>query len=104
MRPIDANKLKQGLETLCKDERVSMSAVAYFAIIGFIDQLPTIEAEPTADTGRLCARIVASNWTINVPSLNFDGKCSNCCTPVFGTDRYCRECGAKLVEGDSDGQ
>lgn len=46
VRIIDANKLKQGFEVLCKDERVSMSAVTYFAIVEFIDALPTIEVEP----------------------------------------------------------
>ena len=46
MRPIDADKLKQGLEVLCKDERVDILAVTYFTIVAFIDNMPTIEAEP----------------------------------------------------------
>lgn len=48
VRLIDANKLKQVLEVLCKDERnpLNITAIAYFALCELVDTMPTIEAEP----------------------------------------------------------
>lgn len=45
MRLVDADELKRGIEALCKDERASISAATYFALMAFINKMPTIEAE-----------------------------------------------------------
>lgn len=52
MRPIDADTLKRGIEILCKDKRARISAATYFALVAFINKMPTIEAEPVKH-GRL---------------------------------------------------
>ena len=71
VRLINANKLKQGLEVLCKDERVDILAVTYFTIVAFIDEMPTIEAEP--DNGWINVKDRLPEYDKTVLVVNEDG-------------------------------
>lgn len=86
VRLIDANKLKQVLEVLCKDERVNISAVTYFTIVELIDNMPTIEAEP----------VKHGRWEINCDG--YYPYCSNCKNEPQGREMTlcCPNCGARM--------
>lgn len=97
VRLIDANKFKQGIEVICKDEKARISAVTYFAIVGFIDKLPTIEIEP----------VKHGRW---IPQGDDLWLCSNCKENIIYSmhksdrtekQRYCCRCGARM-DGDSE--
>lgn len=45
IRLIEANLTKKALKLLCEDERASMTAITYFALMDLIDKMPTIEVE-----------------------------------------------------------
>lgn len=90
MRPIDADALKRGIEVICKDERASISAVTYFALMAFINKAPTIEAEA----------VKRGRWLHNDMILNRQ-KCSECgfYSDDLQSDNYCPNCGAKMDGG-----
>ena len=97
MRPIDADRLLKTIADLdveCADQK--QASIMLNTIRNLFPMI--VNDEPTVDTERPLAKIVPSNWTIKAP-LEFDGKCSNCNSPVFDTDKYCIECGTKLIKG-----
>lgn len=94
MRPIDADTLKRGIEILCKDKRARISAATYFALVAFINKMPTIEAEP----------VKHGRW---IHHAGMNSKCS-CCGRYFPVAEFeqrpfdvnfCIHCGAKM-DGD----
>lgn len=96
MRPIDADGLLKTIANLdveCVDQE--QASIMLNTIQKVFPQI--VNDEPTIKAERVYAKMVASNWTIKAP-LHFDGKCSRCNSPVFDTDEYCAECGAKLMK------
>lgn len=96
MRPIDADRLKETIKKLdAESPDIKTARIVNRTIQEIFPQI--IDDEPTIKAERVYAKMVASNWTIKAP-LHFDGKCSRCNSPVFDTDEYCAECGAKLMK------
>lgn len=96
MRPIDADRLLKTIANLdveCVDQK--QTSIMLNTIQKVFPQI--VNDEPTIKAEKVYAKMVASNWTIKAP-LHFDGKCSRCNSPVFDTDEYCAECGAKLMK------
>lgn len=105
MRAIDADKFKQVLEVLCKDEKnpLNITAIAYFALVELIDNMPTIEAEPDKMLRDTAAELCEAKRLLKVAvedihellcdkkNLDGNGQSCNICSYIEHCS-CCKEC------------
>ena len=88
-RLIDFETLKSRIGELCLNNDDLFSAKAYERIIGVIEAMPTIAAEPVKHGRWIFGSSNSSSWM----------KCSLCCKSQSGqtaTFSYCPNCGARM--------
>lgn len=104
MRPIDADALKRGIEVICKDERASISAVTYFALMAFINKAPTIDHRDLIVKGEWLECDYKTFEHGEIETHYGKGLYCSLCRCGFKKDElkyrnFCPSCGAKMDGG-----
>lgn len=99
MRPVDADGLKELFNS--RSSHPIYDEWSTLGILGVIDEMPTIDVAVVRH-GRFISELVKKcDWRGKTQEYYQPHSCSCCHTPLYGTEKYCPACGAKM-DGSSN--